>query len=109
MRPPWPACLSVRISLPSPVSVLMHRSRRGHSRVQFNLAKSTFVTGHILLQKSEKRLGLLRTEVNALEVTNLYLSFGLLLQGSEDHEKILDIHSHLHAVGISFAVVRCVV
>ena len=85
--------------------LLVHRPRRVHPRVEFDLSERTFVTGDILLQKPEQCLGLLRTEVDALEVANLDLIFGLLLQGAEDHEEVPDIHPHLHAVGIGFAVI----
>ncbi len=35
---------------------------------------------------------------------DLHLSFGLLLQCAENQEKVPDIDSHLHAIGIIFAV-----
>ena len=87
----------------------MYRPSRSHARVQFYLSERTFVTGNILLKKSQQRLGLLRAEVNSLEVANLYLRLGLLLQGSENHEEVPDIHSHLHAVSVGFAVIGRIV
>jgi hypothetical protein len=84
----------------------MNRAGRIRARVQLDFAEGTFVARYILLKKSKQGLGLLRAEINALKISNLYLSFALLLQGPKDHEEIPDIHSHLHAIGVGFAVVR---
>ena len=85
--------------------VLVHRPRRSQARVQFDFAEGTLVAGDVLLQQPEQRFGLLRAKIDALKVANLDLGFGLLLQGAENHKEVPDIHSHLHAVGIGFAVV----
>ena len=87
---------------------LVHRARRSQAWVEFDLAEGALITGDILLQQPEQGLGLLRAEVDALEVANLDLSFGLLLQGAENHEEVPDIHPHLHAVGVGFAIVRSI-
>ena len=76
-----------------------------HARVEFDFAEGGFVAVDVLLQQSEQRLGLLRTQVDALKITDLDLSFTLLLNGAKDEEKVPDIHSHLHAVGIGFPVI----
>lgn len=69
------------------------------------IAERALVARDILLQQPEQSLGLLRAEVDTLKVANLHLGFGLLLQGAEDHEEVPDIDSHLHAVGVGFAVI----
>jgi hypothetical protein len=83
----------------------MHRPSRGQAGIELDLTEGALVADDILLQQSEQCLGLLRAEVDALEVANLDLRFGLLLQGSEHHEEVPDIHPHLHAVGVGLAVV----
>ena len=82
----------------------MHWSLRTHARVKLDLAESAFVTAHVLLQKSQQRLSLLRAQINSLEVLDLHLRFGLLLQRTEDQEEVPDIDPHLHAVGIILAI-----
>jgi hypothetical protein len=99
---------STNVALNMPV-VLMNRPSRSHARIELDFTKRTFVTGYILLQQSKQGLGLLRAQVNSLEVANLHLRFGLLLQGSENHKEVPHIHSHLHAVGVGFAIIGGVV
>ena len=89
-------------------TLLVYRACWRHARVEFDFAEGAFVARYILLEKSKERFRLLRADINALKITNLYLSFALLLQGAEDHEEIPDIHPHLHAVGIIFAIVGAV-
>ena len=69
-------------------------------------AASTVVS--VIARFAEERLGLLWAEVDALKVANLDLTFSLLLQGAENHKEVPDIHSHLYAVGVGFAVVRSI-
>lgn len=83
----------------------MNLSPASHARVEFYFAEGRFVAAYILLQQSEQGLGLLRTQVDALKITDLDLSFTLLLNGAKDEEKVPDIDSHLHAVGIGFPVI----
>src|SRR5262249_26894361 len=45
---------------------------------------------------------------DALEIAQFDLRFCLLLQRSEDQEKVPHAHSDLHAIGIMLAVVRAV-
>src|SRR5580698_3868009 len=84
---------------------LMYRSLRPHARVELDLAEGALVAGDILLQEAEQRLRLLRAQVDALKVLDFDLLLGLLLQGSEDEEKIPDVDPHLHAVGVVLAIV----
>src|SRR3984893_7729186 len=85
---------------------LAHWPARRHPRIQLDLAESIFVARDVLLQQSEQCLGLLRTQIDPLKIPNLHLGFALLLQSAEDQEKVPDVHTHLHAVGVAFAVVR---
>jgi len=78
----------------------------GGARIELNLAKGGLIIGDILLQERHEGLGLLRAEVDALEVAQLHLGFGSLLHGAEHEEKIPDVHADLDTVGIGFAVVR---
>jgi len=82
----------------------MHWSLRTHARVKLDLPESALVAAHVLLQKSQQRLSLLRAQINSLEVLDLHVGFGLLLQRAEDQEEVPDIHPHLHAVGVILAV-----
>src|SRR5690242_489702 len=63
---------------------LVHWALRTHARVKLDLAEGALVARHVLLQKSEQRLGLLGAEVDTLEVSDLDVSLGLLLQGAEN-------------------------
>lgn len=79
-----------------------------HAGIQFYLAERVFILTHILLQDGEESLCLLGTDVNALEVYDLDLSFALLLQSAEYQEEVPDIDPDLHTVGIVLAVGRSV-
>jgi|ERR1700677_360344 hypothetical protein len=86
-------------------SELMHLPAGGDAWIQLDFAEGCLVAVHVLLQESEQSLGLLRAEVDALKVPNLYLRFVLLLNRSENQEKIPDIHSHLHTVCVRFPII----
>jgi hypothetical protein len=83
----------------------VHLAPGTHARVKFDFSEGGFVAGNILLQESEQGFRLLWAEVNALEVPDFDLSFALLLYGAKYEEKVPDIHSHLHAIGIGFPIV----
>src|SRR5579859_3845541 len=83
----------------------MYLSGNGHARIELDFAEGLFVVHHVLLQDGEQRLGLLRAEINSLEVGNFHLGRGLLLQGAKDQEEVPYIHAHLHAIGIVFPVI----
>ena len=86
----------------------MHRRLRTHPRVKLNFPESVFVTYNVLLQKTEQCLSLLGAQINALEVLDLNVGLGLLLQCAEDQEEVPDIDAHLHAVSVIFAVIGIV-
>jgi hypothetical protein len=87
----------------------VHRAGGHHARIKLDLTERAFVAGHVLLQDARQRLGLLRTQINALEIVDFYLGLTLLLQCAEDQEEIPDVDSYLHAVGIGLAIVGGVV
>jgi hypothetical protein len=85
---------------------LVHRASAGlAARVKLDLAEGALVVGNVLLQDGGQRLGLLRAQINSLEISDLNLIFSLLLHGPEDEKKIPDVNSHLNAVGIGFPVI----
>src|SRR5579872_3974004 len=87
---------------------LVHRALGTHARVKLDFPEGAFIPGDILLQKTQQCLGLLRTQIDALEVFDLDMALGLLLQRAEDQEEVPDVDPHLHTVGIVFAVLRVV-
>ena len=82
----------------------MHLPPGVHPGIQFDLAEGGLVAGDVLLEQSKESLGLLRAHVDTLKVTNLDLSFALLLYRAENKEEIPHIHSHLHAISIGFPI-----
>src|SRR5208282_953879 len=74
------------------------------ARVKFDLAERSLVVRHVLLQERHERLGLLRTEIDPLKVSQFHLRLRTLLHGAENEEEIPDIHADLHAVGVGIAV-----
>ena len=87
---------------------LMHWAGSSRPGIKLDLTKRALVVRHVLLQNCRQRLGLLRAEINALKISHFHLIFGLLLHGAENQEKIPDIHSNLHAVGVGFPVIRSI-
>src|SRR5437868_6230786 len=81
---------------------------RAHVRIEFDLAKGVFVVDQVLLEDGIQSLSLLWAEIYTLEVLYFDAGFVLLLQSSENQKEIPDIHPHLHAVGVIFAVIRSV-
>ena len=86
----------------------MHRALRSHPRIEFDLAEGGFVTGDILLKQTQQRLGLLRTEINALKIADFDLGLSLLLQCPENQEKVPYIYPHLHAVCVVLTIIGVV-
>ncbi len=82
--------------------------RRPHSRIELYLSESRFISGDVLLQQSEQRFCLLGAEIDSLEISNLHLRFGLLLQGAEGEKEIPDVHAHLDAIRVILAIARVV-
>src|SRR5689334_3867600 len=71
------------------------------TRIEFDFAKRIFVVDQILLKNGEQRLGLLRTEIDALKVADVDAGLVLLLKSPEDKEEVPDVHTNLHAVGVA--------
>src|SRR5260221_11811957 len=67
---------------------LVDRPDGSHLRIELDLAESLFVLRHVLSQYGEQRLGLLRAQVDALEILHFHLYRRLLLQRAEDHAEI---------------------
>jgi len=74
-------------------------------RLQGDLAKGLLILRDVLSEDVPKRLGLLRAEVDALRVLDGH-GFGcILMHESKGQEEIPYAHTHLHAVGVVFAVI----
>src|SRR5271165_4871586 len=87
---------------------LLNLTGSGGVRLKFNLAEGCFVLRDILMQDVEQRFGLLRAQVHALEVLNVYGVGSGLADGAEHEEEIPKVDSDLHAVGVTFAILRAV-
>jgi len=87
---------------------LVYWAGSSHAWIEFNLAKSAFITGHVLLQDGRQRLGLLRAQVDALKIQDFDLILGLLLERAEHQKKIPDIDSYLNAIGVALPVFRTI-
>src|SRR3569623_1652994 len=92
----------IRLSVQS----LVNRSWRWDERLQSKLAEGRLILRKVVLQHLQQRLGLLRTEINALVVLQLDLLGRILPHGSELKEDVLNAHPDLYAVCIVGAVVR---
>lgn len=82
----------------------MDRSLRAHAWIEFDLSESAFISGYVLLQKSQEGFRLLGAEIDTLKIADFDLTLGLLLQGAKGEKKIPDIHAHLHTVGVILAI-----
>ena len=82
--------------------------RGGRFRLQADFAESGFVLADILIENVRQRLGLLRTQENALVVVNGDAIRRVLIDGAEEQEKIPQTDPHLDAVGVGFPIVGCV-
>ena len=68
-------------------------------------AEGLLVLGEVVAEDVPEGLGLLRAEVDALEVLDVELVGRLLGHGAEDEEEVPDAHADLDAVGVAVAVV----
>src|SRR5215472_16035679 len=89
----------------SPGGISVDRAGRGHSRIELDFAKGALVVRDILVEDRGQSLGLLRAQIDSLEVSYFDLVLRLLLHGAKHQEKIPDIYPHLDAVSIGFAIV----
>ena len=78
---------------------------RRELRLEREGAEGLLVLGEVVAEDVQQRLGLLGTEVDALEVVDLDLVGRLLVHGAEDEEEVPDAHADLDAVGVAVAVV----
>ena len=68
-------------------SFLVHRAGSGrHARIQLDVAEGVLVVDQVLLQDGVQRLGLLRAQIDTLEVAHINASFVLLLQRVQARE-----------------------
>lgn len=84
---------------------LVDGAGRGHPRIELDFAKGALVVRDILVQDRGQSLGLLRAQIYSLEVSYFDLVLRLLLHGTEHQKEVPDIHPHLDAIGIGFAIV----
>jgi hypothetical protein len=68
-------------------------------------AEGLLVLGKIVAEDVPESLGLLRAEVDALEVLDGELVGCVLRHGAEDQEEVPYTHAHLDAVGVAVAIV----
>src|SRR5580704_13990498 len=108
MRPPnrcrcWRKCGAL-IGRPA----LLNLTGSGGVRLKFNLAEGRFVLRDILMQNVEQSFGLLRAQIDALKVLNVYGVGSGLADGAEHEEEIPKVDSDLHAVGVTIAIIGAV-
>src|ERR1035438_359446 len=89
-----------------PMDLMYGAAHRIHAGIQLDLAEGSLVVHQVLMQDGLECLGLLRTQIDALEIIDFDLGLILLLQGAKNEKKVPDIDPHLHTVGVVFAVVR---
>src|ERR1035437_9824869 len=80
----------------------------GGLRLQLDFTKSGFVLRDVLLENADERLGLLRADVDALEIVDSGVFRRGLVHAAEQKKEIPQIHPHLDAVGVVLPVVGCV-
>src|SRR5215472_6104200 len=78
--------------------------RLGHGGIELDFAEGLFVLDHVLLQDGHQRFGLLRAQVDSLEVLHLHLACALRLHAAEDQQEVPNADAHLHGVGVALAV-----
>ena len=84
----------------------MHRDRTGRrSRIQLDLTKGGFILHDVLAQHVPERLGLLRAQVNSLEVLYLHQILRGLRHGAERQQKIPHADANLDAIGVPVAII----
>jgi len=77
-------------------------------RFDMNFAERRFVLADVLLQYVEQGLGLLRAEIDTLEILNIYDIRGILGDQAEHEEEIPEIRPDLDAVGVALAIIGAV-
>src|ERR1700744_6001436 len=77
----------------------------GHGRIKLDLAERALILAYVLIKNREQRFGLLRAEVNSLEVLHLDLLRTDRLQASKHQEKIPHAYTDLDRVSVGITVV----
>src|ERR1039457_2040272 len=75
-------------------------------RLKLDLAERGFVLVDVLLEDVEQRLGLLRAEVNSLEILDIDVIGRGLVDQAEEQEEVPEIYTDLDAVGVALPVFR---
>src|ERR1700693_3559803 len=83
-------------------------SAGGAVRLQLDFSEGGLVLRDILRQDVQERLGLLRAQVNTLEVVDQHVLGCGLVHRSEHQEEVPEIDAYLNAIGIALAVIRSV-
>src|ERR1035438_1973091 len=65
--------------------------------IELDFPKGLFVLLHVMLQQTQKRLGLLRAQIDALEVGDIDDFGGVLFDGAELQKEVPDVQADLHA------------
>src|SRR6266849_9672102 len=107
---PTRACARVRTPLPAGPAIIARslHERCAGVRLQLDLAERALVLADILLQHIQQGLGLLRTEIDALEIVNVDVVRRGLVHQPEQQKEVPKVDANLHAVGIAFAILGCI-
>ncbi len=77
----------------------------GGVRLETNFPEGRFVLIDILLEHVQQRFGLLGADVDTLKILDVYAIGSGLIDTPEQQQEVPEIHPHLHAIGVIFAVV----
>src|SRR5215467_13189454 len=77
----------------------------GHAGIDLDFAERLFVLNNILFQDGHERLGLLRAQVDALEVLHLDVARALRLNPAKDQQKVPHADTHLHGICITLTII----
>src|ERR1035438_10461426 len=80
-------------------------SAGGTVRLQLDFSEGGLVLRDILRQDVQERLGLLRAQVNTLEVVDQHVLGRGLVHRSEHQEEVPEVDAYLDAIGIALAVI----
>ena len=84
--------------------------RRGWKRLcrfQRYRAECLFILRQILTQQVPQRFGLLRTQIDPLEISQHHFLGGILPGSAKNQQKIPYAGPHLHAVGVAVPIILC--
>lgn len=86
--------------------VLSLDNRRAGLRLQSDFTECRFILGDVIAQDVEQRLGLLRADVDPLEVVDRHAVRRRLIHPAEHQKEIPQVDPNLHTVGVVLAVLR---